>query len=389
MGFAFEYMVPLNLILFAMMFAGLFFYDRRARYTGWLSAAYLSGVVAALLDIAQPHSEVAMWNESDLSYYFYWGLGLLLYVAMASRFGRPLPRRTMAALVLFGLGVQPIVGLTHYHHGWQEAVNNALLVVWLLMAAWVVRAGSEGPWHRAVWMLFVAIALSCVLRVVGIYVPGWLRGTDAAVLAEAHNMAQLFLSGISANAAAMALVAMTVTDLVRVYRDEANFDALTGLLNRRGLVAALNERHNHGAASGPGAGLPLLLIDLDHFKRINDQHGHVAGDRVLADVGAVIGSVAGPGRLVARMGGEEFAVVLPQHEAGRADLADALAVRLWLALRETLFPDLPGVRVTASLGVGAISPSEPFDHAYARVDAAMYRAKAEGRDRIVQAAEAA
>ncbi|NJS39402.1 MAG: hypothetical protein HC783_10700 [Rhodobacteraceae bacterium] len=197
MAFAFEYLVPLNLMLFALMFAGIFFYDRRVRYTGWLAAAYLSGVVASLLDIARPHSPVARWDESDFSYYFYWAMGMLVFVSMASRFSAALPARLMILLVAVGLGGQWIFGYVHYHHGWQEALNNGLLATWLVMAARVARRGSESRGHRLVAWLFLAIAASCVLRVVGIYIPGWVAGTDLVTLAKTHNIAQLFLSGAS------------------------------------------------------------------------------------------------------------------------------------------------------------------------------------------------
>jgi diguanylate cyclase (GGDEF)-like protein len=378
MGFAFEYLVPLNLLLFALMFAGIYFYDRRARYAGWLAAAYASGTLAALLDIAQPHSPVARWDESDFSYFFYWGVGMLTFVSMASRFDVKLPTRRMAAMVLLGLCGQPIVGYFYYHHGWQELLNNGLLAGWLMMAARVVRQGSSARGHRLVSALFQVIAASCILRVVGIYVPGWLVGTDLVSLAETHNIAQLFLSGASANAAAMAMMAMAATDMVRHYRAEATVDPLTGLLNRRGLARALGDDERPGVLRGH----KLLLIDLDHFKTVNDAHGHLAGDRVLQRVATLIRASVGTDRLIARMGGEEFAIVI---SPGDASLADALAVRLWVALREARHPELGGERVTASLGIGEIGDSDGFESAYARVDTALYRAKAAGRDRIIRA----
>lgn len=379
MDIAFEYLVPLNLALFALMFAGIYFYDRRVRYTGWLAVAYLSGVVAALLDIAQPHSPLARWDQSDLSYFFYWGTGLLTYVSMTSRFRVPVNTALMIALMLTGFAGQYVFGYALYHHGWQEALNNGLLATWLMLAAQVVRRGRESRAHRLVAWLFAAIALSCVLRVVGIYLPGWLAGTDLDTLAQTHNVVQLFLSGVSANAAAMAMMAMAASDVVGFYRSEATVDPLTRLLNRRGLMQALDAR---GGGTAGLCGSRLLLIDLDHFKLVNDEHGHLAGDKVLRRVAQVIASVAGSGRLTARMGGEEFAVLVA---AADADLADGLAMRLWLALRETEHGEIGAMRVTASLGIGEIGSGDGFESAFARVDAALYRAKAAGRDRIVHA----
>ena len=115
-----------------------------------------------------------------------------------------------------------------------------------------------------------------------------------------------------------------------------------------------------------------MLFDLDHFKAVNDQHRHHAGDQVLCRVADVIAATAGASRLTARMGGEEFAVLIVSPPTG------ALAVRLWVALREVEHPELTGQRVTASLGIGEVTMGDGFESAYARVDTALYRAKRQG-----------
>jgi diguanylate cyclase (GGDEF)-like protein len=156
---------------------------------------------------------------------------------------------------------------------------------------------------------------------------------------------------------------------------EARVDALTGLLNRRGFEERLAVETARAARDGAGAA--IVAFDLDHFKSVNDERGHEAGDRALATLGAVIREHARAGDLTARWGGEEFFVVMP---GAGAVAARRLAERVRAAFAAT------GLDVTASAGVGVADA--PFDpHALmASADAALYEAKRAGRDRTVIAA---
>jgi diguanylate cyclase (GGDEF)-like protein len=148
-------------------------------------------------------------------------------------------------------------------------------------------------------------------------------------------------------------------------------DALTGCLTRHGfrerLPALLAVR---------GAPLSCVLFDLDHFKRINDLLGHVAGDRVLASTGYVVRSVLREGDVVVRWGGEEFFVALPGHTT---QLAMETAERLRNAVQQH---DAGGIKCTASFGVATRFEDEPFEAWVARADEALYAAKAAGRNCI-------
>ena len=158
----------------------------------------------------------------------------------------------------------------------------------------------------------------------------------------------------------------------------AAHDPLTGLLNRRGLGVALEALPSGPPGSGAGT-TGAVLLDIDHFKRINDTLGHVAGDEVLRRVAAVLARTVRPGDLVARVGGEEFFVIVPG-----ADLADV--ANLAERLRRAVGADTADPAVTVSAGVAAGSavtgaPST-VDELYARADRLLYRAKVEGRDRV-------
>ncbi|GAA5514536.1 hypothetical protein Dcar01_03292 [Deinococcus carri] len=152
----------------------------------------------------------------------------------------------------------------------------------------------------------------------------------------------------------------------------ARLDALTGLLNRRAFEEACE------GAAPPGV---LAVLDIDHFKQVNDRHGHEAGDRVLRSVADVLlDTVGGCGR-VYRWGGEEFAVCLPDACAASAhDLLEQ--VRHEVARRSFI----GGQHVTLSIGLSAYGPGLPLRRAFTLADAALRSAKATGRDRIVVAA---
>ncbi len=158
-------------------------------------------------------------------------------------------------------------------------------------------------------------------------------------------------------------------------------DEMTGLYNHRHFVQRLEEEIRRSQRYGHTTG--LILIDLDHFKRVNDQHGHVVGDQALRHAADRIREQLRRTDLPARYGGEEFAVILPETPLPQAVL---LADRLRVALRESSVPLDGGgsVRVTLSAGVAAFpSPGLTGGLDLVRAaDACLYRAKGEGRDRV-------
>jgi diguanylate cyclase (GGDEF)-like protein len=161
-------------------------------------------------------------------------------------------------------------------------------------------------------------------------------------------------------------------------------DAITGLRNARYFHARLHEEHAEQARSGEP--LALVIVDLDHFKRVNDEYGHPVGDDVLANAASAIAAVTRQGETAARVGGEEFGLLLPGSDAAAARDA-AERVRAAIAAVDTRLPDGSAVRVTASAGVAstAILPDATQRQLYRAADEALYAAKAAGRNRTVVA----
>ncbi|MBH3367251.1 diguanylate cyclase [Pseudomonas carnis] len=186
------------------------------------------------------------------------------------------------------------------------------------------------------------------------------------------------LKGLAERVAHMEQEAQGYREHLEVQRQKALLDPLTGLPNR----AAWSERLDYevNAWHQRGNSLSLAMLDLDHFKRINDGYGHLAGDKVLKIIANVLSKRLRPTDFIARFGGEEFVLLMPDSA-----LADALAVGE--LLREAIaacpfhFKGEP-VTITVSMGVAQFQAGERSDLALKRADEALYRAKAAGRNQV-------
>lgn len=162
------------------------------------------------------------------------------------------------------------------------------------------------------------------------------------------------------------------------YRARATTDPLTLALNRHGLEQRWARLAS--LATQPGHGLALMVLDIDHFKLINDSCGHDAGDRVLRELAALLRRQLRPAGWLVRWGGEEFVVVFP---AVRREQTAMLAETLRRSVEGHVFePGVP-VPVTVSVGVALREPGEGFDALFKRADEALYEAKRAGRNRVV------
>lgn len=186
------------------------------------------------------------------------------------------------------------------------------------------------------------------------------------------------LKALAERVANMEQEAQGYREHLEVQRQKALLDPLTGLPNR----AAWSERLDHevNAWHQRGNTLSLAMLDLDHFKRINDGYGHLAGDKVLKIIATVLSKRLRPGDFIARFGGEEFVLLMPD-----STLADALAIgeilRGAIEACPFHFKGEP-VTITVSMGVAQFQPGERSDLALKRADEALYKAKAAGRNQV-------
>lgn len=175
------------------------------------------------------------------------------------------------------------------------------------------------------------------------------------------------------------LIGLAAARLVREVNHLANHDMLTACLNRR----ALNERLEAGSQRSARSSEPLgaLMLDIDHFKRINDTHGHGVGDEVLREFAATIQRALRDTDVIARWGGEEFLLLINDTSPELANVGIERARELLAA--QPLLPHMPDLKVTFSAGLTGYYDIEDLGTCIERSDRALYRAKHEGRNRTV------
>lgn len=283
---------------------------------------------------------------------------LLVVAALLALLGPLAGERVLAQALALGLAAtSTLMSLKTRHFVWRPRDHAERAVGWsvaaLTVSAWArvgfsfTTAGDPGP-HL-------------------LHVPGWLLSPFAVLYGTLPILvATLMLSLVNAR-------------LSKHLHGRATTDELTGALTRRALrelAPAVIERCSHD-----GGRLGVLMLDLDHFKLINDRFGHASGDLVLHRTGEVLRAQLRPDALLARYGGEEFVALVPVAELHVARqvaerMRDALATTAWVAA------DGRTMTVTASVGLALLGDSETFDAALHRADQALYCAKHEGRNRV-------
>ena len=209
---------------------------------------------------------------------------------------------------------------------------------------------------------------------------------DFAVHAKAEQVMFLSYGAIWL----VGLVGLTMTGhrwkgLLHALRQAATCDPLTGLWNRRELMRKLE--HEMARSARYGHPLAVIMLDIDHFKQVNDTHGHQAGDQVLKELAGLIQATVRHSDLVARYGGEEILVLCPETDGG---VASQLAERIRRHVEgATIVTPSARIQVTVSLGVAAYPELPTGTDLIQAADATMYRAKQSGRNRVCTASATA
>jgi diguanylate cyclase (GGDEF)-like protein len=266
-----------------------------------------------------------------------------------------------------------------------------LQAVWALVAALERRHATVG---RGQWLLVAGLGLEALV----------LGGRALLALGESQTATSILQGSLLQTLTFMAtfsVVLISSMGFVFMSRDRADeinrimaaLDPLTGVANRRSLIAALDRDVSRAVRSRES--IALMMVDIDHFKRVNDRYGHPAGDQVLCSVVNVLSERVRAQDLVGRYGGEEFMVVLPDTTLLGAE---QLARELCKAVEESrcriravggAAPDATtdaalGIAVTVSIGVfgGRLEPGDSWDMLIAAADRALYQAKENGRNRV-------
>jgi len=298
-----------------------------------------------------------------------------MFLAGSGRFfERPLSARAVGGLWLAGLATLLFMSLFDGAYGWR------LLFMGLLL-------GGVGLWHAAiVWrqpaQSFATRFTGTVLALTSLITLA--RGASAPFsppqegLFTPSPMQAIYLLGLAFGTlmTSIGTVLMASEHLRQELERLVTHDSLTGALTRRALFTT--GEAELARARRQGRAMSVLMLDLDHFKRINDEHGHLVGDRVLVDFVARAHAVLRRPAVLGRYGGEEFVALLPD-----TDTAQAMAVAERIRASSCADPDLPCCEV--SIGVAGARPRDSLEALINRADAALYEAKAQGRNRVAEA----
>ena len=264
-----------------------------------------------------------------------------------------------------------------------RAVVFSLVAAWLCVGCWqACRQGLAGEQFPALARLsigwpFLAAGTLMGLRALDVVI-GTLRGTRFVPENEGSLGPFMWMMIMLLIAANIAMVGLSVGRLVMRIRELAERDPLTGCLNRRAFEARMAAELERCQRSGDP--VACITFDLDHFKRVNDEHGHDAGDAALVHAVEVARAQTRPFDALGRYGGEEFVVLMPgANEDGARDAARRIRAALADRPLDYAGTSLP---IRASFGVAVRAPGETMPSMLRRADAAMYEAKRLGRDRI-------
>jgi diguanylate cyclase (GGDEF)-like protein len=266
-------------------------------------------------------------------------------------------------------------------HAWRSGNTHGpslflayFIGVMAIVAIYVLGPAGEFWFYPAMVANFFLVdrrhALSIALAGLGV---GLLRGHVAAPIAEAASFA------VTTTVCALLSYAFAYRSAVQREQLEtlATKDELTGIHNRRALMEELERSRRNFLREGRRYG--LLVLDLDHFKEINDQYGHLTGDRVLARLARLLEQGIRQGDRAFRFGGEEFVILT--HSASRTNL-EAMAEKLRRKVESEMGTDI-GITITTSVGGALLTGEDSTSAWFAKADEALYRAKETGRNRTL------
>jgi diguanylate cyclase (GGDEF)-like protein len=318
----------------------------------------------------------ALAGQRDLVIMRLTGVGAMLLAFFVVQHG--LGGRTGPALV--NLLLVLVLGATALSLHWRQRPALPYLVISALFAAGIgastLMQGTPGLFgaYPAVMVNFFMLSVGRAM-LMGSLTLG--VTTVCALSGPAADYTLRFAASLGFVLVMVSAVALALADLERALRRQATTDPLTGALNRRRLDEELAAGFQPAQAHSTDA---LLVIDVDHFKRINDAHGHAAGDRVLRELATLLSQHTRAGDLLFRLGGEEFLLLLR-----RVNAEEALGVAETLRAAVETAAWLPAQPVTVSMGVALREPGEPGGAWLRRGDVALFAAKREGRNRVVAA----
>ncbi len=374
---AFFILIPAMYLLFTLALATIAFVDRRLIAARWASLGFAIACASILVDgYREPGGDVwASWFSVATHF-----LPLLVMIqAFLSRHKRNAPVFAIVLTLVACVYVMPdmIWAPPHWFRGLFVQLLCCTIIASGLPILWSYR--SKSPVDLMAFIAVLGAALSYAGRTVVIALnPIGENQQGVVAFYEGLNIVFHAASALMGMAVGIVLMMTIGYDMMRLRTEESEIDPLTRLGNRRRLDRQVTEDEVGKRAIGA-----TIVVDLDHFKKVNDQYGHDAGDQVLRAVGKCLKKLFKNFGVVCRTGGEEFVVLV---DAKHADGVSSLALAARKGISGLSFDGvLVKANVTASVGFHCRDASETVQEAIQQADQAVYCAKADGRDRVVGA----
>jgi diguanylate cyclase (GGDEF)-like protein len=380
-----SFILAINLFIAALFALAFFLVAATNRTDGtprWFALAYCFGLLYIGAEIILPVQVNAQLTYTA-GFAAFLGAMSCVTIGIASRYRQPIPWALVgitavlsigANWIAYDIGRDSLIRMAAYQLPYAVLQAVAALLVW--------RSRRRQPMDVALLILF---CLSVVQFLSKPLVAQWTGGVGdfaQSYIATTYALYSQSVGAILQVALGLLTLLMLVRDMLVEVTARSETDPLSSLLNRRGFedraVTALT------ASSQSGMPVSLVTADLDSFKSINDNFGHDTGDQVIVAFASLLSDTSPKDSIVSRMGGEEFAVLLPGTGLAAARL---YAETLRSAFATLPIGALPGhMRVTASFGVAEFAAGESLSDLRRRADAALYVSKRGGRDRVSVAA---
>lgn len=361
-------------LLFAVAFFMMWLH-RRETYIAYAAGAYVATASAFLIQDLAPVLPMELQRlPANIAFLL---TGALFAAAIIKRYGLPFPWREIVVAMTVSLAVflwfllgQPDIAARIY----AISIGAGAIALMVVRALWPI----EKPYliDRVLFWVAALAAINLIVRPIAILTfSGGFDNYDGFQQSVYWTTVQFSQAMVSVAAAISLMVAIAI-DMVTELRAQAAGDTLSGLLNRRGFEAEAGEALRRCAAEGAPAA--LLIADLDHFKAINDTYGHAVGDAIIAAFGAHVRAVGPVDMIAGRIGGEEFAILVPGAgiEAGR-QLAESIRSGLHAACADRIPAAL---RPSTCIGISIAPPGATLSQLMQQADQALYDAKRTGRD---------
>jgi diguanylate cyclase (GGDEF)-like protein len=374
-----EFILAINLCvagLLAAAFLTIAAYDRRHASARWFAFSYVVGMSYFVFEFA-----IASFGTSTVlvlaSYASFLAALTVLNVGVARKYSVPAPWIAMAIIFVASLvGCYLIQDMSRQSFVRMLIYQSPYFIMQAMAAGIVAQAKARSALDNVLMGLLAASALQFLSKPFLFRTFGGTGDSPDQYLSTIYALFSQSMGTIFAIAVALMLLVILVRDVLAEANARSETDMLSGLLNRGGFeahaAAALQEARRLGVPAS------LVISDLDHFKSVNDNFGHAAGDTVIVTFARFLRSAMADHHLAGRIGGEEFAVLLPG--------TNLVAARLFAEGARNAFASLtvdgmaPTKRFTASFGVAELAGGETISDLMERADKALYLAKNSGRD---------